>query len=281
MIESRLHALAAGWVDAGRRADLVEVVAVRGSAPREAGTRMLVAADNEAGTLGGGHLEWMATQHARERLRRGDRSPDEKDVALGPTLGQCCGGRVRLRWRALDAEVLAEWPCALPRFHLQLHGAGHVGREIVRLLEGLECQVQWVDERLQSLPAQSPAPYIEVVCTESPSAEVATAPSGACYLVMTHRHDLDLEIVEAILRRGDARYVGLIGSRTKRARFLDRLCDRGFGPDALASLTCPVGLPGLDGKSPAVLAISVVAQLLQACPEPVALPTSGLATTLP
>ena len=89
------------------------------------------------------------------------------------------------------------------------------------------------------------------------------APPGAFYLVLTHSHDLDLAITEAVLRRGDFGYLGLIGSATKRARFLRRFEQRGIAPDALARLTCPIGVPGIAGKQPAVIALAVVAQLLQ------------------
>lgn len=270
MTDAELRAQAAAWCAAGRAADLIEVVQVWGSAPREAGARMLVAQDDARGTLGGGHLEWMATERARERLRRGDRQSVQAELALGPSLGQCCGGRVALRWQALDAEVLSGWPPVSPRFHLQLHGAGHVGQEVARLLAGLECRVQWVDERPDAWPhGADPAASsaLQRVVTDDAVAEVATAPPQACFLVMTHRHDLDERIVEAILRRNDFRWAGLIGSQTKRARFMARLAERGLTPDRLSRLTCPIGLPGLQGKSPAVVAVSTVAQLLLVCPE--------------
>jgi xanthine dehydrogenase accessory factor len=94
-------------------------------------------------------------------------------------------------------------------------------------------------------------------------AEVDQAPPGAFYLVLTHSHDLDLAITQAVLRRGDFAYLGLIGSRTKRARFEQRLRQRGVPPDRLARLVCPIGLPGMPGKAPALVAVAVVAQLLQ------------------
>ena len=95
-------------------------------------------------------------------------------------------------------------------------------------------------------------------------AEVASAPPGACYLVLTHSHALDLAITQAVLARGDFRWFGLIGSCSKRASFESRLRARGFGDDALARMVCPIGLPGIAGKEPEVIAISAVAQLLQA-----------------
>jgi xanthine dehydrogenase accessory factor len=122
--------------------------------------------------------------------------------------------------------------------------------------------VQWIDERDTCFPADPLPPHIERICLEPAEAEVATAPPGAFYLVMTHEHLLDERITAAILQRGDFAFCGLIGSQTKRQRFLHRFERRGLPPDVLARLTCPIGLPGITGKEPEVIAVSVVAQLL-------------------
>jgi len=256
-----LRTPALAWRAARRPAVVVEVVQTQGSVPREAGTRMLVAADEVLGTIGGGHLELQAIARAR-RLLQGLPEPLEQRIALGPTLGQCCGGALSLRWLALSDARPEDWPLPAPRFTLQLYGAGHVGRAIVRLLDDLPCRVQWIDERESEFPAAPSAPHVERVCVEPVEAEVAAAPPGCCYLVLTHSHDLDLAITEAILRRGDFAYLGLIGSATKRARFLHRFEARGISPAVLDRLTCPIGLPGIEGKEPAVIALGVVAQLL-------------------
>ncbi len=247
----------------------IEISAHRGSVPREAGTHMLVSADAVAGTIGGGHLELRAITAARDLLRRAEPGPLELDFPLGPALGQCCGGRVQLRLQPLTPAGLAGWAAPPPRFVLQLHGAGHVGRAVVQLLARLPCQVQWVDEREDGFPLPSPteaAPHIHCFDTDTAEAEVALAPAGACFLVMTHRHDLDLRITEAILRRGDFRFFGLIGSATKRASFRHRLAERGFSATGLDRITCPIGLPGITGKEPEVIALAVVAQLMSLPP---------------
>lgn len=261
-----LKRTAADWLAQRRPARLVQVGGTRGSVPREAGTRMLVAADAVAGSIGGGHLELQAIERERAALLRGDLGPQEQTIALGPTLGQCCGGTLSLRSVALDAGALAAWPDEAPRFTLQLYGAGHVGRAIVLLLAGLPCRVQWIDEREAEFPPGPLAPHIERLCVEPVDAEVRQAPPGAFYLVLTHSHDLDLAITEAILRRGDFGFLGLIGSATKRARFLRRLGERGVPAEALARLTCPIGVPGIAGKQPEVIAVAAVAQLLLAAP---------------
>lgn len=262
-----LRRAAGEWLAGGRAAVVVEVIAARGSVPRGVGTRMLVDADATLGTIGGGHLELEAITAARAALARGRGARGEKTFALGPSLGQCCGGTVTLAFAPLDADALARWPRAAPLFHLQLHGAGHVGRAIATLLATLDCDVDWYDERDDGFPATTALgsawpEHIRATSTDTVEREVANAPPGAFYLVLTHEHALDLRIVEAILGRGDAAFCGLIGSRTKRARFAHRLAERGIASEAIARLTCPIGVDGIEGKSPEVIAAAVLAQLL-------------------
>ncbi len=257
-----LRAAAQAWASTGRSAVVVEVRAARGSVPREAGTRMLVGVDVVLGSIGGGHLELQAIGDARALLARGDKL-FERQVALGPSLGQCCGGALGLRHRPLAEDPPAQWPAPAPRFRLQLFGAGHVGRAIVHLLADFPCQVQWVDERESEFP-EGPLPsHIQRLCVEPVQAEVASAPAGAFYLVLTHSHALDLAITQAILARGDFGFFGLIGSKTKRAKFEARLRERGVDEALLACMVCPIGVPGIEGKEPEVIAVAVVAQLLQ------------------
>ena len=263
-----LRRLARQWLADGRPAMLVQVIAHRGSVPRETGSRMLVAADTVAGTIGGGHLELKAIQQARQQLASGRAGPHDQHYPLGPALGQCCGGALTLRTAPLDAGALAAWPDEPALFDLQLYGAGHVGRAIVRLLATLPCRVVWIDERADEFPpepatGEAAAGQIERRCVEPVAQEVHSAPAGAFYLVLTHRHDLDLAISTAILQRADFGHLGLIGSATKRARFLHRFAQRGIAPELLARLTCPIGVPGIVGKQPEVIALAVVAQLLQ------------------
>jgi xanthine dehydrogenase accessory factor len=256
-----LKAAAQAWRLQGRAAVVVEVESHRGSVPRESGTRMLVSAAEVLGTIGGGHLEWQAIERAHALLRMP--ACVTQHLALGPSLGQCCGGALDLRYTPLADADIASWPAVVPRFSLQLYGAGHVGRAIVQVLAGIPCRVQWIDERESEFPPTLLPPHIERVCAEPVEAEVAAAPPGAFYLVLTHSHDLDLAITHAVLRRGDFAWFGLIGSRTKRARFEHRLRERGVADESLARMCCPIGLPGVRGKEPEVIAVAVVAQLLQ------------------
>jgi xanthine dehydrogenase accessory factor len=241
-MNSHTRDTASRWLSAPRQAVVVEVIQALGSAPREAGTRMLVSAHESIGTIGGGHLELKAIAHAREMLRTGELTPHTEHFPLGPALGQCCGGAVTLAYAALDATALERWPVAPPLFHLQLYGAGHVGRAIATLLATLDVSVDWLDEREEEFPPTTtlgtPWPErIRQVCVDAVEAEVALAPPGAFYLVLTHRHDLDLRIAEAILRRDDSGFFGLIGSRTKRQRFIHSFERLGMADTAIALMT--------------------------------------------
>ncbi len=272
MTHDELQRDALAWRAAGRPAVVVQVLAARGSVPREAGTRMLVASDAVLGTIGGGHLELQAMADARVLLSRtaGGAPYDtasrrfERHVALGPSLGQCCGGALDLRHTLLADDDPAAWPLPAPRFTLQLYGAGHVGRAIVRVLAGVPCSVQWVDERESEFPGDPLPPHITKVCVEPVEAEVAAAPPGCSFLVLTHSHALDLAITQAILARGDFAFFGLIGSQTKRAKFEARLRERGVADALLQRMVCPIGLAGVAGKEPGVIAVAAVAQLLLA-----------------
>jgi xanthine dehydrogenase accessory factor len=248
------------WLDALSAAErdnqpavLVTVLTAKGSTPREAGAKMVVSADGMAGTIGGGNLEYQCEAAARDLLTGGAEGPSTRDFPLGPSLGQCCGGHVTVLF-----EVMRP-----PRLHIALFGAGHVGKALVKVLADLPCRVSWIDPRPEALPANLP-PNVSPVRTALPAQAVAALPAGSLVVVMTHDHALDFEIVAAGLARSDLLAVGLIGSDTKRARFAGRLTRLGL---TLDKLICPIGLPGIAGKEPAVVAISVAAQILQIQPQ--------------
>lgn len=257
----------AGWADealkrieAGEPTALITLTRVQGSAPREAGVKMLVWLDGQSGTIGGGNLEFMLTRDARALLA-GEARACEREYPLGPILGQCCGGRVTARierlgpgdeaWleRAARAEAAAMAP-------LYLFGAGHVGQAVARALAPLPFRLRWFDTRAEFCA--------EARLTNDPREEAVRAPAGAFFLVLTHNHDLDYEIVRTVLARRDATYCGLIGSKSKRARFARQLREDGLGQE-LHKLTCPIGgAVGLKGKAPAVIAAATAAELLLA-----------------
>ncbi|WP_288434288.1 xanthine dehydrogenase accessory protein XdhC [uncultured Pseudomonas sp.] len=244
-------ALLADFEARGEPCVLVTVADEQGSTPREAGTKMLVGREEQHLTIGGGHLEYRAVDIAREMLAAGTRQPRLERFSLAASLGQCCGGVTTLLFEpqlAQDVPVI-------------VFGAGHVARALVPLLAGLPCAVRWVDPRPQEFPAVLPA-GVEKIVTDEPVDEIARMPAGAYYIVMTHNHPLDLELTDAILARGDHGYFGLIGSKTKWAKFRHRLAARGHGADRLATVRCPLGLPEVQGKLPLEIAIAVAGEVI-------------------
>lgn len=287
-------------------AALVTILATEGSAPRAPGARMVVTATGLAGSIGGGALEHQAMAQARSILELAPGSWRVQDYPLGPLLGQCCGGRVRLLVEHLQSvpegegpfevilserverkllpgegrgpdrdsvlgpclrrgtmEARGPLPAAGTHFvepvetrslPVQLFGAGHVGRAIVARSAGLPLRFSWYDSRSEM--AQTPGVFL--ADEDGLVSFAAEAPADSAVVVMTHDHGLDYRLVAAALG-GRARFVGLIGSKTKRARFLSRL-----GADGVDSsrLTCPIGLPGIGGREPEVIAIATLAQLL-------------------
>jgi len=145
---------------------------------------------------------------------------------------------------------------------LTLFGAGHVGRALVNVLAGVPAHIDWIDSRAEQFPEGLPGNVARHV-TDDYEAKIDEAATGGFFLVMSHSHAIDLEIVEAVLRRGDFAYLGLIGSATKRARFERRLRSRGLTDTHLARLTCPIGIEGIAGKAPAVIAVAVAAEILR------------------
>jgi xanthine dehydrogenase accessory factor len=262
-----------------RHAVLVAVESAQGSVPREPGAWMLVFASTAIGTIGGGKLEHDAMHAARELLQRGG-DPFSRRYALGPSLGQCCGGVVHLRFERVDAADIDQLRERLrdPAQPVALFGGGHVGSAIVRACAELPLQLTWIDSRDEVFPAQVPA---NVTCEHSEPVEgaVPQLAAGSLVLVMSFSHAQDLEIVAACLRRrrerNDLPFIGLIGSATKWATFRHRLSARGFTDAELDGVQCPIGVPGITGKQPAVIAVAAVAQLLQHCAPPPPQPSPG------
>ncbi len=308
---------------------LITVAASSGSVPRNPGAKMLVTTDAQFDTIGGGHLEYQAIQTVRTMLAATPPAslatlPILQRIALGPSLGQCCGGVVHLlfeplsnashyshfvqlqqRWQTqqnswrlvalhqanelylLNAQQQTQTPPAAPirpihstchllqdqqgrqyladpchpwQPKLYLFGAGHVATYLIHACAHLPCHITWIDQREALFPAQLPD---NVRIDHDPQTCIRQATPGTSFLVMTHQHTLDQQLVEAVLRRNDSLWLGLIGSASKRAQFEHRLLAKGILPDALAQLVCPVGIPGISSKLPAVIAAAICAQLLQ------------------
>ncbi|MEO1471358.1 MAG: xanthine dehydrogenase accessory protein XdhC [Pseudomonadota bacterium] len=242
----------------------IEVTRVQGSAPREVGAWMLVSPQATHATIGGGALEHRAIARARALLAEGDEALDLA-LPLGPAIGQCCGGQVTLAIRRLDARGIAEHRARLAAQRasdppVAVFGAGHVGLALARALALLPVRTLLVDSRSEALAA-APA-GVGTRLTPLPEAVVRAARPGTAFVVMTHDHATDFLIAAEALARGDAAYVGLIGSASKRAAFEGWL-KREHGPSP-AALTCPVGAAGRGDKRPAVIAAQVAAEVMAA-----------------
>jgi xanthine dehydrogenase accessory factor len=297
-------------LDRHGRVAMVTVAATRGSSPREAGARLVVHPDGTFfGTIGGGTLEWKAIAIAQAALWNPNASKAEtRGFALGPELGQCCGGKVELIVELIEGDrrdeiaalaqreaegrltttgrlspeqgIVREMAGASlrpgaalfaggvltegfgdDRRHLVLFGAGHVGRALVLALAQLPFVVTWVDPRPDAFPAHVPA---NVTLRElgDPVDALAVAPSGAFVLVMSHSHQLDLALVGAALADARFPYIGLIGSKSKRARFEKRLAAGGVPAGRIAELVCPIGVDGIRSKTPAVIAAATATELI-------------------
>jgi len=325
-------------VKAGGRATLVTIADAKGSSPREAGVKMLVTERGSAGTVGGGNLEHEAIRIARQMIEAGAARPALRRFALGPSLGQCCGGNTQLLFEpvapagdfleplrafaeartpsvlatpiddgamgktlatadrvvgAVPPDGLVEaahgllqkpgdagarlWADAEGKGYLLeqnpghqgtilLIGAGHVGKAIADVLGPLPFAVTWADNRPEQYPENIPA-NITPRCTPHLEQVIDEAPEGSIYLVMTYSHDLDYALCARVLERGDFRYLGLIGSATKRARFERTMHDLGIDQASIDRVVCPIGMPEISSKQPAVIAVAVAAQLLALPPS--------------
>jgi xanthine dehydrogenase accessory factor len=251
---------------------LVSVASTQGSAPREAGAWMAVFAGGATlGTIGGGHLEFAAIASAQRALA-GEALEAQRRFALGPSLGQCCGGVVQLRFERIGPDGATALRARLEadddalRMPVALFGGGHVGRAIVQALAPLPVRVHWIDSRDEVFPGGLPR-WVRSEHSAPVQAAVADLAAQSRVAVMSFSHAEDLDIVAACLQRQrerrDLPYIGLIGSKSKWGRFRHRLEARGFSQAELAHVTCPIGVPGIVGKEPAVIAAAVVAQLMQ------------------
>ncbi|MFP3385233.1 xanthine dehydrogenase accessory protein XdhC [Tritonibacter sp. SIMBA_163] len=253
------------YLDAAGPVASLRLTRVRGSSPRATGTEMFVRAETLFGTIGGGQLEHIAIEAARDLLAAGNLS-HHMDVPLGPEIGQCCGGRVEIaitRMSASDKSAAVEAAqvedAARPAVHIL--GAGHVGRALADLFQHLPLRTVLIDQRQDELD-QSEA-LVERRLSAIPEIEVMNAAPGSAFIVLTHDHGLDFLLTSAALQRGDAAYVGMIGSATKRAKFASWTQEHCDGL-SVADLICPIGAGGSRDKRPAVIAALVAAEVITA-----------------
>ena len=248
---------------------LVEVARAKGSTPREPGAYMLVSRSALHGTIGGGQLEFMAIDKARQMLAdAGEPSELMLDIPLGPEIGQCCGGRVEVLIRLVDEGLKAELAetaeaeeARLPRIYI--FGGGHVGLALANALSLLPVKATVVETRAEALEGMPDS--VETRLTSVPEEMVRSAPPGAAFIVLTHDHALDFLIVAEALKRHDAAYVGMIGSKTKKATFRSWYLKSAGGSDAdYSRLVSPIGGAAVRDKRPPVIAALAAAEVMTA-----------------
>jgi xanthine dehydrogenase accessory factor len=258
------------FLDVSSSVALIEVAEAKGSTPREKGAWMVVSPTAIFGTVGGGQLEFMAIDKAREMLAKGRRD-DERfvlDVPLGPEIGQCCGGRVGLSIRKVDeamrSTLLDEAKAEdAKRPHIYVFGGGHVGHALASAFALLPVQIIVVETRPDALEGMPEA--VEKKLTPMPEEMVREAPAGAAFVVLTHDHALDFLIVAEALKREDAAYVGMIGSKTKKATFKSWFLKNAGGTEQeFSRLVSPIGGDQVKDKRPAVIAALASAEIMTA-----------------
>ena len=259
-----LAATLSAFINVGELAVLVRLAEVKGSAPREPGASMLVTLCSTFGTIGGGQMEFLAIEEARRLIAKGEEEA-VLEFALGPTIGQCCGGHVRIELNIANETTLRELEEEEKRerdsfAHVYLFGAGHVGLALAHALNPLPLMLHVVETRADELAGLPGNTAIHL--TPLPEATVAQARPGSLFIVLTHDHALDFVIAAAALNRGDAAYVGLIGSATKKAAFASWFAQEGHDGARLSPLTCPIGGSAVHDKRPEIIAALVAAEIV-------------------
>lgn len=210
---------------------------------------MVVTATSSSGSIGGGQLEYMAIDRARQMIARGETRAGI-DVPLGSEIGQCCGGRVTLTLEQITAPDPEP-----PRLPILIFGAGHTGRALYRALALLPLAPVLIDQRAGELSQINGATRL----TPLPEAEIRSAPQGTSFVILTHDHALDFLLAAEALKRPDAPYIGMIGSASKRAQFSRFARTQGVDP---ARLTCPIGAGFAPDKRPEAIAAFTAAEIM-------------------
>lgn len=235
---------------------MATVIGTKGSTPRDSGSKMVVTEDELFDTVGGGKLEFLIIQKARELLLTGTNQHSLEHFPLAAKSQQCCGGVMNVLLECFAEQTQ----------DVHIFGAGHVAKALVDILSQLNMRIFWVDSRANEFPKEVPSNttihhYPDVI------AHINHIKPNAYTIILTHDHMLDYQLVEALLDRKDCQYIGLIGSKTKALRFQKRLRSASFSSEAIHSVHCPIGLPEIGGKQPMEVAVSISAQLIQKVQE--------------
>jgi xanthine dehydrogenase accessory factor len=239
------------------------IVRTIGSSPRNSDTEMFISETDTLGTIGGGQLEYLVINHSKKMIAENIKK-DILKISLGPEIGQCCGGKVEVSL----LEMYEKDKClALNRFnkkdknlpHVYVMGAGHVGRALALQLQHLPVRCVLIDSRVDELAKCSAD--VETRLSAIPEEDIKSAPRGSAYVILTHDHALDFILCGAALDRHDAKYVGMIGSKTKRVKF-KKWYQVNYDNNLIRDFTCPIGNVKNQDKRPSIIASFVAAEVI-------------------
>ena len=251
------------FLNYNKRIIKASIVRTIGSSPRNSDTEMFISESDTLGTIGGGQLEYLVINHSKKMIAENIKK-DILKISLGPEIGQCCGGKVEVSL----LEMYEKDKClALNRFnkkdknlpHVYVMGAGHVGRALALQLQHLPVRCVLIDSRVDELAKCSAD--VETRLSAIPEEDIKSAPRGSAYVILTHDHALDFILCGAALDRHDAKYVGMIGSKTKRVKF-KKWYQVNYDNNLIRDFTCPIGNVKNQDKRPSIIASFVAAEVI-------------------
>jgi xanthine dehydrogenase accessory factor len=251
------------FLNYNKRVIQASIVRTIGSSPRNSDTEMFISETDTLGTIGGGQLEYLVINHSKKMIAENIKK-DILKISLGPEIGQCCGGKVEVSL----LEMYEKDKClALNRFnkkdknlpHVYVMGAGHVGRALALQLQHLPVRCVLIDSRVDELAKCSAD--VETRLSAIPEEDIKSAPRGSAYVILTHDHALDFILCGAALDRHDAKYVGMIGSKTKRVKF-KKWYQVNYDNNLIKDFTCPIGNVKNQDKRPSIIASFVAAEVI-------------------
>jgi len=247
---------------------LATIIETKGSVPRNENVSMVVSSSEQYGTIGGGELEYQVIKESNDLLNNLNCNQKIIELPLGPALGQCCGGFVKIQLSKFNNGIKLLLKHDLKEQiinqnqNLYIFGAGHVANALLSKLDGVGFNIFIIDSR-ENFISKINADFVFPILAKDHTIIIKNSPSKSFYLVLTHSHQLDLSICDSILKKNDFTFIGLIGSKTKKIRFKKRLIEIGHNENSIDKIECPIGIQGIEGKEPDVIAISIIARLLE------------------
>ena len=237
-----------------------KIINTEGSVPSELGKYMLISEKDIFGTIGGGHLEYLVINKSKELLKNKIKKPEILSIPLGPGIGQCCGGYVQIQLtNHSNGEKSLE--ISIKNSNLYIFGAGHIGQALSSKSLDLNFNVHLIDSRKNYL-LMNEYEDIDYIFAKEPWKLIKNLSSDSFYIILTHSHDFDFKIINEILIYNSFKFIGLIGSKTKKNKFSNRLKNNGHHQNIINSIECPVGLNIKHTKEPNEIAISIIAKLI-------------------